>query len=395
MFHASRCPALLALEDGSVFRGWSFGAEGERDGEVVFNTSMTGYVEILSDPSYRGQMVCMTYPLIGNYGVTEEDLESRTLFLSGFLVKEYSRSASNWRSQLPLEALLRRHGILGIEGIDTRRLVKTIRLAGAMKGVISTEDLHPERLVEKAKASPGMVGRDFVREVTTPRPYRWEEPLRDPISSPLSPTVFNSSDSPSSRLWDVVVLDYGVKYSILRSLVSVGCRVTVLPASTPAEAILEQCPDGVLLTNGPGDPAALPHLIAEIKKLLGKVPLFGICLGHQLLTWALGGRTYKLKFGHHGGNQPVMRLDTRQVEITSQNHNYATDPDSIRGLPLTITHRNLNDGTVEGFSHQELPLFSVQYHPEAAPGPHDSRYLFQRFLEIIETRQPLRIASGM
>ena len=369
-------PALLALEDGAHFRGQSFGKEGECDGEVVFNTSMMGYPEILTDPSYRGQMVCMTYPLVGNYGITDQDFESRKIFLSGFIVKENSRIASNWRSQRTLADFLKDHDILGVEGIDTRRLVKHIRRSGAMKGVLSTVDLDPKSLVEKAKASPGLIGRDLVREVTGDEPYEWSEPLPDL--------------EPKGPEFKVVALDYGIKYNILRGLVSHGCKVTVLPATTKAEQVLVYEPDGIFLSNGPGDPAALPHIVDEVTKMLGKRPIFGICLGHQILGRALGGNTFKLKFGHHGGNQPVMRLDTRQVEITAQNHGFAVDVDSIKDHPVEMTHVNLNDNTLEGMAHKELPVFSVQYHPEAAPGPHDSRYLFERFAEMMRTGQPPR-----
>ena len=380
-------PAMLALEDGTVFRGRSFGAEGERDGEVVFNTAMTGYPEVLTDPSYRGQMVCMTYPLIGNYGITEEDFESRRIWLSGFLVKENSRLASNWRSRYSLADFLKKHDVPGIEGIDTRRLVKHIREAGAMKAVLSTEDLAPESLAAKAKAAPGMVGIDYVADVSAAKAYAWGEPLPDPGFAPR-----REGPPPAFR---VVALDFGIKHNILRGLVSHGCEVTVLPASTPAETILEGAPDGVFLSNGPGDPAYLPHHVETIRHLLGNVPLFGICLGHQLLTRALGGKTYKLKFGHHGGNQPVMRLDTRQVEITSQNHNYATDQETTERMPVVATHLNLNDETLEGIAHRELPVFSVQYHPESAPGPHDSRYLFARFAEMMRTGKSGAAVSGM
>ncbi len=373
-------PAVLTLEDGAVFRGWSFGAESERDGEVVFNTSMMGYPEVLTDPSYRGQMVCMTYPLIGNYGITEEDFESRAVFLSGFIVKENSRIASNWRSRETLDHLLKRFDVPGIEGIDTRRLVRHIREAGAMKGVISAVDLDENSLIEKAKTAPGLLGRDLVREVTCDEAYDWTEPL--PGMEPAAPR------------YDVVAMDYGIKYNILRGLVTHGCRVRVMPALTSAEEILVRNPDGVFLGNGPGDPAALVRIIPEVRKLLGKKPIFGICLGHQILGRALGGTTHKLKFGHHGGNQPVMRLDTRQVEITSQNHGFVVDVESIKDHPIEMTHLNLNDQTLEGFAHKEMPLFCVQYHPEAAPGPHDSRYLFKRFVDMIETGKPVPAMAG-
>lgn len=367
-------PAMLALEDGTVFVGRAFGAEGESDGEVVFNTSMTGYPEVLTDPSYHGQMVCMTYPLIGNYGVTDEDFESRRIFLSGFIIRENSRRASNWRCKETLDQLLKRNNVIGLEAVDTRRLVKHIREAGAMKGVLSTVDLDPKSLTEKAKASPGLVGRDLVSAVTCDKPYEWTEPL--PETEPKEPE------------FRVVALDYGIKYNILRGLVTYGCRVTVVPASTRAEEVLAMEPDGIFLSNGPGDPAPLKSIVAEVEKLLGKKPIFGICLGHQILSQALGGTTYKLMFGHHGGNHPVMRLDTRQVEITTQNHGFATDLDSLRGKPVVLTHVNLNDQTVEGIAHTDLPVFSVQYHPEAGPGPHDSRYLFERFTEMMRTGKP-------
>ncbi len=360
-------PAMLVLEDGTTFRGWSFGAEGEREGEVVFNTSMMGYPEILTDPSYRGQMVCMTYPLIGNYGITEEDFESRKVFLSGFIVRENSRIASNWRSRKSLAEFLREQDVPGIEGIDTRRLVKHIREAGAMKGILSTVDLDPGRLTEKAKASPGLVGRDLVREVTSAQAREWDEPMAE--------------TEPAEKRFRVVAMDFGIKYNILRGLVTHGCEVKVMPASSTAEQVMAEEPDGIFLSNGPGDPSALPHIVSEVRKLLDRKPVFGICLGHQILGQAMGGTTFKLKFGHHGGNQPVMRLDTRQVEITSQNHGFAVDADSIKDHPVEVTHVNLNDQTLEGLAHKELPVFSVQYHPEAAPGPHDSRYLFERFVE--------------
>lgn len=369
--------AILALEDGTVFQGRSFGATGECDGEVVFNTSMMGYPEILTDPSYRGQMVCMTYPLIGNYGITEQDFESRGVFLSGFIIKENSRIPSNWRSKESLDQFLKRQNVIGIEDIDTRRLVKHIREAGAMKGVLSTIDLDHTSLIEKAKNSPGLIGRDLVKEVTCDKLYDWSEPF--PGVEPKPPE------------FKVIALDYGIKRNILRGLVTHGCRVTVMPASTKAEVIMDMNPDGILLSNGPGDPAALIDIVEEVKRMLGRKPIFGICLGHQILSLALGGRTYKLKFGHHGGNQPVMRLDTRQVEITAQNHGFATDMKSLEAQPVVLTHINLNDRTVEGLVHEQLPLFSVQYHPEAAPGPHDSRYLFERFVEMMKTGEPARV----
>jgi len=365
---------MLVLEDGAIFRGRSFGSDGESLGEVVFNTSMMGYPEILTDPSYRGQMVCMTYPLIGNYGINPEDFESRRIFLNGFIVKECSRLASNYRSKITLPQLLQEAGIVGIEGIDTRRLVRHIREEGAMKGVISTIDLEVESLLEKVRSSAGLIGRDLVSEVTVDEPYEWHEPLRD-----------RHTRNPE---FSVVALDLGIKFNILRSLVTSGCKVTVVPAYTSAEEILAYDPDGIFLSNGPGDPSALISIIEEVKKLIDRKPVFGICLGHQLLVHAMGGSTYKLKFGHHGGNHPVANLEQGQIEITVQNHGFAVDMDSAEGLPLKLTHINLNDQTVEGLSHMELPVFSVQYHPEAGPGPHDSRYLFEKFTDLMRTGAP-------
>lgn len=369
-----RRKALLALSDGTVFEGYSFGAEGEAWGEVVFNTSLTGYQEILTDPSYKGQMVVMTYTHIGNYGTNHEDVESFRPWVEGFIVKEPCPYPSNWRSEISIEGYLKGHGIVGIAGIDTRALTRHIREKGAMEGVISTIDLDPKRLVEKAKEVPGLVGRDLVSEVTCKGPYRWSEGLwRD-----------RKEHTPQREpRYRVVVYDFGVKYNILRNLFAVGCDITVVPASTPAEEVLKMEPHGVMLSNGPGDPAGVTYGIENIKDLIGKVPIFGICLGHQLVALALGGRTYKLKFGHHGGNHPVMDLRTGKVEITVQNHGFAVDLKSLKGV-AELTHINLNDRTVEGLSHRKYPLFSVQYHPEAGPGPHDSTYLFRRFVEMME-----------
>ena len=361
--------AILALEDGTVFKGHAFGASGESYGEVVFNTSMIGYTEILTDPSYTGQIVCMTYPLIGNYGVTEEDFESNRVFLSGFVVKEKSRIASNWRSHYTLDEFLIEQGIPGIEGIDTRKLVKHIREAGAMRGVLSTLDENPEILVEKARKSPSIAGSDMVSRVTTKNPFKWIDPIAGSI--------------PPQPEFKVVVYDFGIKYNILRSLVSHGCDITIVPANTKAEDVLRMNPDGIFLSNGPGDPEALPWIISEIKDLIGRKPIFGICLGHQILALALGAKTYKLKFGHHGGNHPVIRLSNQQIEITCQNHGFAVNIDSIKDNSLEITHINLNDQTIEGLSHCNLPIFSVQYHPESGPGPHDSRYLFKTFTDMM------------
>jgi carbamoyl-phosphate synthase small subunit len=365
--------ALLALEDGTTFRGRSFGAVGTAAGEVVFNTSMSGYVEVLTDPSYRGQIVTMTYPLIGNYGVTPEDFESRQAFLSAFIVKECSRRVSNWRSRMSLPEFLAAQGVIGLEGIDTRSLVRHIREAGAMKAVVSTEVLDADALVQMARQSPGLVGRDLVREVTCEAAYDWTEPLPDM--------------PPAEPRFDVVVMDYGVKYNILRLLVSHGCRVHVMPAYTTAAEVLAREPDGVFLSNGPGDPAALPGIVAEVRAMLGRRPIFGICLGHQLLGQAMGGTTSKLKFGHHGGNQPVMHLRDRHVEISSQNHGFVVDMDSLPAGKVDVTHMNLNDHTVEGLWCKDMAAFSVQYHPEAAPGPHDSRYLFGMFTELMAAQK--------
>jgi len=367
--------AVLALEDGRYFIGRSFGASGETVGEVVFNTSMTGYQEILTDPSYCGEIVTMTYPLIGNYGVNSEDVESERPFLSGFVVKEYSEFPCNWRCETTLDSYLKKHGVIGIHDIDTRALVLHIRSRGAQNGIISTVDCEPESLVEKARRAPSLVGRDLVREVTCRAPYEWNEGLWELGQGYAK----NGSDG----RFKVVAYDFGIKRNILRNLVSHGCSVTVVPADTPAEDVLALNPDGVFLSNGPGDPEPIVYAQENIRKLLGKVPIFGICLGHQLIALALGGETYKLKFGHRGGNQPVQREEGRNVEITSQNHGFAVDGCSIREEAV-LTHINLNDNTVEGLIHEKYPVFSVQYHPEASPGPHDARYLFGRFIKMME-----------
>jgi carbamoyl-phosphate synthase small subunit len=371
-----RKPALLAMADGRVFRGESLGAEGEATGEVVFNTSMTGYQEIMTDPSYKGQIVAMTYPLIGNYGINDEDVESRRPWVEGFIVKEASATPSSWRGRRTLDAYMREHGIVGIQGIDTRALTRHLRDHGAQEGVISTGELDPTRLAAKAKASPGLLGRDLVREVAVPAPHGWDEATWDRVRGYRTP--------PAAR-FKVVAFDSGIKLNILRQLVSVGCAVTVVPASTSTSAVLEQKPDGIFLSNGPGDPEGVPYLIETVRGLLGKVPIFGICLGHQIIGLAVGGSTYKLKFGHHGANHPVQDLATGKVEITAQNHGFAVDPDSVEPHGLLQSHVNLNDGTCEGLSHRELPVFSVQYHPEASPGPHDANYLFQRFVDLMQT----------
>lgn len=369
-----RKPGLLALADGRVFRGEALGAEGEAVGEVVFNTSMTGYQEIITDPSYKGQIVVMTYPLIGNYGINQEDAESRRPWVEGFIVKESSPIYSSWRGRTTLDDYMKRHGIVGIQSIDTRALTRHLRDRGAQEGIISSRELDPERLVARAKAAPGLVGRDLVREVTIRDPEGWSEALWDRVKGYQPP--------PAKRL-RVVAYDSGIKRNILRQLASVGCEVSVVPASTRAAAVLEMKPDGVFLSNGPGDPEGVPYLIESVRGLFGKLPIFGICLGHQILGLAVGGRTYKLKFGHHGGNHPVRDLSTGRVEITAQNHGFAVDPRSVEPFGFVETHVNLNDGTSEGMRHRELPVLSVQYHPEASPGPHDAGYLFSRFVDLM------------
>ena len=356
--------AILALEDGTIFRGKSFGSTGERYGEVVFNTSMAGYQEIITDPSYKGQIVTMTYPLIGNYGINKEDAESRQPFVEGFVVKECSKIASNWRKEKPLDEYLKEHGIVGIEGIDTRELTLHIREAGAMKAVLSTLDADEEGLIKKAKVSPGLLGVDLVKEVTSSNQYLWPKSAKNK--------------------YKVVVLDCGVKYNILNELLKHDCQVMVVPAHTVPHEILKMKPRGVLLSNGPGDPAAVDYVIETTRSLIGKVPIFGICLGHQMLGLALGGKTYKLKFGHHGANHPVKELKTGRVSITAQNHGFCVEIDSLNNKDVEITHINLNDHTLEGMRHKKLPVFSVQFHPEASPGPHDAEYLFAQFIDMMK-----------
>ncbi len=369
-------PAKLALEDGTVYTGTSIGADGEVDGEVCFNTSMTGYQEILTDPSYRGQIVTMTYPQIGNYGVNQDDFESNRPHLAGFVVREHSRIESNFRSEASLRDFLKKWGVVAIESIDTRALVRRIRSQGAMRGVLSTVDMDDKSLVAKAKASPGLLGRDLVREVMPAESATWDSTVSDWTHLNSECGMWNA-ESPH-----VVALDYGMKWNIPRHLVDQGCRVTVMPGTSTAADVLAQNPDGVFLSNGPGDPEPLDYAIGTIRDLLGKEPIFGICLGHQLLSLACGAKTFKMKFGHRGANQPVQNLVTGSVEITSQNHGFAVDEDSLPGV-LEVTHRSLNDGTIEGVRHRELAAFSVQYHPEASAGPHDSHYLFQQFLDSI------------
>lgn len=371
-----RKKALLVLADGRAFPGYSVGAAGETVGEVVFNTSLTGYQEIITDPSYAGQIVAMTNPLIGNYGVNPEDIEAGRIHLQGFIVREASPHPSNWRGRTTLDEYFRRHGVVGIAGVDTRALTRHLREAGAQTGIISTENPHPRELADRAAAAPTLEGLDLVPRVTCEQPYTWDQALwnRD-----------KGYGRRKSRKGDhyVIAYDYGIKYNILRHLTEAGCRVEVVPATTGAAEVLAKNPDGIFLSNGPGDPAAVTYAIETTRELLGKKPIFGICLGHQLLCLALGGRTYKLKYGHHGGNQPVMDQTTGKVEITAQNHGFAVDIDSFAS-DVRCTHINLNDRTVEGMAHATLPVFSVQYHPEASPGPHDAHYLFARFVEMMK-----------
>ncbi len=381
--------AVLALADGRVFEGVGFGAEGEAVGEVVFNTSMTGYQEILTDPSYDGQLVAMTYPEIGNVGVNEEDVESRRPFVRGFIVKNYTAQPSNWRSSQALHEYMKANGIVGIADIDTRSLVRHLRDHGAQLGIISTVSGELNDFVAKAKSAPGLVGVDLVREVTCAEAYDWNQGMWQlekgykQRANPKPAAKRRGKGTFASPKFFVVAYDYGMKYNILRNLAEAGCRVRVVPAATPAEDVLALNPDGIFLSNGPGDPDAVPYARANVEKLIGKKPIFGICLGHQIMGLALGARTYKLKFGHHGGNQPVMDLTTRKVEITAQNHGFAVDADSLPAA-AQVTHLNLNDNTVEGLMHRELPIFSVQYHPESSPGPHDASYLFQRFIRLMQ-----------
>ncbi len=369
----------LALEDGLVLTGTSFGAEGTTTGEVVFNTAMTGYQESLTDPSYAGQILTMTYPLIGNYGVNLEDIESRThgVQVAGFVIKELSPVVSSFRSSQSLHDYLRAAKIIGLTGVDTRALTKHLRTYGAKNGVMSTEVLDEKNLVKRAAAIPSMNGLDLVPRVAPPAAYPWKDGYESKFAQ--------GHRDHGKKVFRVVAVDCGAKINILRNLVECGCDVHVVPASATAAEIIAHKPDGVFISNGPGDPQAVTYTIDTLKKLAGQVPIFGICLGHQLLTWALGGRTFKLKFGHRGANQPVRNQSTGKVEITSQNHGFAADEQSLIQAGATITHMNLNDNTVEGFTHSDKALFSVQYHPEASPGPHDATYLFDCFRSMMET----------
>jgi len=380
--------ALLALEDGLVLTGRSFTGPGEAMGEVVFNTSMTGYQEILTDPSYKGQIVTMTYTLIGNYGVNPEDVESRGVQAEGFIVKEYHPYPSNWRAKGNLADYLKASDKLGVEGIDTRAVTKRLREAGAMRGIISTLDVDPVSLVRRAQELPSMEGANLVDLVTCAEPYWWDEGAvgQDTMTGDRQP----ENETTLQTLWQqrsgkkVVLYDYGVKFNIIRNLKARGLEVLVVPATTLAAEVLALNPDGIVLSNGPGDPATVTYAVDNVRQCLGKKPVFGICLGHQLMGLALGGRTFKLKFGHRGGNQPVKNLLSGRVEITSQNHGFAVDLNSVADSAVELTHFNLNDNTLEGLRHPKLKAFSVQYHPEASPGPHDADYLFEEFLQLLE-----------
>jgi len=376
--------ALLALEDGRIFEGESFGASGTEVGEICFNTSMTGYQEVLTDPSYRGQIVAMTYPLIGNYGTNATDQESTRPQVRGFVIEELSQLPSNWRAEESLDEYLKRWTVPGVEGIDTRALTRHLRTRGAMKACLTTQKMSPEKAITKAIEGKGVIGMDYVREVTTPTIFQWDP--TDELSRQWSLAAADESPRLPPIRHRIVAFDYGMKRNILRSLRQRGFGVTVVPATTTAEQVLALNPDGIFLSNGPGDPEALPYAHQTVQSLIGQKPIFGICLGHQVLGFAFGGRTFKLKFGHRGGNQPVKDLRSGKVAITSQNHGFAVDPESLPP-EIEVTHVNLNDNTVEGMRHKTLPVFSVQYHPEAAPGPHDAEYFFEQFAELIENEK--------
>jgi carbamoyl-phosphate synthase small subunit len=378
--------ALLALEDGKYFEGESFGAAGTRVGEICFNTAMTGYQEVLTDPSYRGQIVAMTYPLIGNYGINALDQESREPHVRGFVIEELSEAPSNWRSEMSLDEYLKKYDIPGVQGIDTRALTRHLRTRGAMKACLTTEKMSSEQAVQRAVEGDGVIGMDYVKEVSTPEIYKWDP--GDELSRPWSIQNGNGDDKPKLPpiRFRIVAYDYGIKQNILRLLRQKGFGVTVVPAATSSEEALKENPDGIFLSNGPGDPSALPYAHKTVRDLMGKKPIFGICLGHQILSFAFGGSTFKLKFGHRGANQPVKDLKSGRVAITAQNHGFAVDPESLP-KNVEVSHINLNDNTVEGMRHKELPIFSVQYHPEAAPGPHDASYFFSQFADLIEGKK--------
>jgi carbamoyl-phosphate synthase small subunit len=376
--------ATLALEDGRIFRGHGYGHPGECGGEVVFNTSLTGYQEIFTDPSYAGQIVVLTNPQIGNYGTNQADNESARPYIEGLIVREFSPIGSNWRSEQVADEYMERYSVPVLAEIDTRALVRHLRTHGVMRGVISTAESNPDVLVAKARAIRKMDGTDLARVVSTKSIFTFDSAdSRNQTGEPLLPTALNQ-EAEARKSLHVVAYDFGIKLNILRMLVRQGCRVTVVPAETTAEDVFALKPDGVFLSNGPGDPEPVDYAVRAIRKFLGRVPVFGICLGHQLTGIALGGKTYKLKFGHHGGNHPVQNKITGKVEITAHNHNFAVDPDSINANEVELTHVDLNDQTLEGLRHRTLPLFSVQYHPEAAPGPHDSNYLFRDFRRMME-----------